>query len=163
MIPAVSPVAVRAQGWGWRYHSRRAWAVRGLDLDVAPGERVLLLGASGSGKSTVLAGLAGLLDPGGGADDGTGEEEGDLLLDGVPSRRARSDGVRAGQARTGLLLQDPQAQTVLARCGDDVAFGLENHAVPAEAIWPRVHAAMAGVLFPYGPEHPTARLSGGER
>ena len=151
------PVGVRAQGWGWRYGTRAAWAVRALDLVVEPGERVLLRGASGSGKSTVLAGLAGLLD------DATGDQEGGLLLDGVPARQARRDGVVTGTARTGLLLQDPLAQTVLARCGDDVAFGLENHAVPRELIWPRVEAALRGVGFPYGLRHSTARLSGGER
>lgn len=164
MHPATAPVAVTARGWGWRHSGRRAWAVRGVDLDVAPGERVLLLGPSGSGKSTLLAGLAGLLDPGTpGADDAAGQEEGGLLLDGVPARRARVDGVRAGRARSGLLLQDPVAQTVLARCGDDVAFGLENHAVPADAIWPRVDDALAAVGFPYGRAHLTSRLSGGER
>jgi len=156
-------VGVAARGWGWRYATRRAWAVRGVDLDVAPGERVLLLGSSGSGKSTLLAGLAGLLDPGEGADDGTGEEEGSLHLDGVPARVARRRAVAGGAARTGLLLQDPLAQTVLARCGDDVAFGLENHAVPTVEIWPRVEAAMRGVAFPYPTAHPTDQLSGGER
>ena len=156
-------LAVSARGWGWRHATRRAWAVRGLDLDVAPGERVLLLGPSGAGKSTLLAGLCGLLDPGTGRDDALGDEEGALLLDGVPARRARREGVRAGQARTGLLLQDPQAQTVLTRCGDDVAFGLENHAVPRAEIWPRVTAALRGVGFRYDLAHPTARLSGGER
>jgi energy-coupling factor transport system ATP-binding protein len=137
--------------------------VRGLDLDVAPGERVLLLGPSGAGKSTLLAGLCGLLDPGTGRGDDLGDEEGALLLDGVPARLARREGVRAGQSRTGLLLQDPQAQTVLTRCGDDVAFGLENHAVPPAEIWPRVASALRGVGFPYDAAHPTARLSGGER
>ena len=140
-------------------------AVRGVDLDVAPGERVLLLGPSGSGKSTLLAGLAGLLDP------SVGEQEGELLLDGAPARAARARAVRAathgsgvpGTAATGLLLQDPVAQTVLARAGDDVAFGLENHGVPRELIGPRVERALAAVGFPYGPRHPTARLSGGER
>ncbi|MFC5381585.1 ABC transporter ATP-binding protein [Aquipuribacter nitratireducens] len=156
-------VALRARGWGWRHAGRRAWAVRGLDLDVPAGQRVLLLGPSGAGKSTVLAGAAGLLDPGEDARDGGGEEEGELLLDDVPARRARVEGVRAGLARTGLLLQDPVAQTVLARCGDDVAFGLENHSVPPADIWPRVDEAIGDVGFPYGREHSTARLSGGER
>ena len=151
---------IRATDWGWRYAPRQAWAIRGLDLAIEPGERVLLLGASGSGKSTVLAGLAGLLAPG---PDGTGQEQGALSLDGVPARLARTRAVRAGQARTGLLLQDPQAQTVLARCGDDVAFGLENHAVPLDRIWPRVEAALRAVAFPFGPDHPTSRLSGGQR
>ena len=165
MAAGSGPVGVRARDWGWRYATRRAWAVRGVDLDVAPGERVLLLGPSGSGKSTLLAGLAGLLDPGedGTGEDGTGEEQGALLLDGVPARAARRHAVTAGAARTGLLLQDPVAQTVLARCGDDVAFGLENHAVPPALIWPRVEAALRGVRFPYPHAHPTAELSGGER
>ncbi|WP_308114014.1 ABC transporter ATP-binding protein [Kineosporia corallincola] len=150
---------IEAHNWGWRHSTRKAWAVRGLDLRIEPGERVLLLGASGAGKSTLLAGLAGLLDP----DETGGDEEGVLLVDGVQARRARQQGVRDGQAATGLLLQDPQAQTVLARCGDDVAFGLENHAVPTHLIWPKVSEALEGVGFPYPPEHPTGRLSGGER
>jgi energy-coupling factor transport system ATP-binding protein len=127
---------------------------------------VLLLGPSGAGKSTLLAGCAGLLgEPHRVRPDGVsehengGESEGDLLLDGVPAARARV----ADTARAGLLLQDPDAQTVLARCGDDVAFGLENHAVPRERIWPEVDAALRSVGFPYGRMHPTSRLSGGER
>ncbi|GLY27080.1 ABC transporter ATP-binding protein [Kineosporia sp. NBRC 101731] len=151
------PPLIEARGWGWRHSTRKAWAVQGLDLRVEPGERVLLLGASGAGKSTLLAGLAGLLDP----EETGGDEEGALLLDGVQARRARQEAVQDGQALTGLLLQDPQAQTVLARCGDDVAFGLENHAV--SDIWPRVRKALEGVGFPYDLAHPTGRLSGGER
>jgi energy-coupling factor transport system ATP-binding protein len=151
--------AVHARDWGWRHGTRKAWAVRGLDLRIDPGERVMLLGPSGAGKSTLLAGLAGLLDP----QESGGDEEGELLLDGELARRARVQAVRSGRPRTGLLLQDPQAQTVLARCGDDVAFGLENHAVPFEQIWPRVEQALREVGFPYPREHSTAALSGGER
>jgi energy-coupling factor transport system ATP-binding protein len=120
----------------------------------------MLLGPSGAGKSTVLLGLAGLLDS---SEHGSGEQHGLLLLDGVPTRAARTEGVRTGRARTGLLLQDPLAQTVLARCGDDVAFGLENHGVPVEQIWPRVRQALDAVGFRYPENHPTSALSGGER
>ena len=81
------------------------------------------------------------------------------------SRPARSPGRRSGRpARTGLLLQDPLAQTVLARCGDDVAFGLENHAVPAGRDLAAGRGGAARRAVPVRARaHPTARLSGGER
>ena len=151
-----------ARGFGWRWNGRRAWAVRALDLRVEHGERVLLLGPSGAGKSTLLAAVAGLLD---GSASGTGEVEGTLEVDGADAHAARLAALAstAGHARAGLLLQDPQAQTVLARCGDDVAFGLENHSVPPEQIWPRVDAALADVGLPVERARPTTDLSGGQR
>jgi energy-coupling factor transport system ATP-binding protein len=121
-----------------------------VDLRVEPGERVLLLGPSGSGKSTLLAALAGLLDPA-----EAGEQQGQVLLDGQPARIAR--------AKAGLVLQDPEAALVMARAGDDVAFGLENRGVPTDEIWRRVDEALAAVGFPYGREAPTGALSGGEQ
>jgi energy-coupling factor transporter ATP-binding protein EcfA2 len=142
--------AVDVRGWGWRHGGRNAWALRGVDLRVEPGERVLLLGPSGAGKSTLLSALAGLLDPG-----DAGEQEGAVLLDGRPARQAR--------ARAGLVLQDPQAALVMGRAGDDVAFGLENRGVPAVEIWRRVDEALAAVGFPYGRDAATAALSGGEQ
>jgi energy-coupling factor transport system ATP-binding protein len=166
-------VALRARDWGWRHAGRRAWALRGVDLEVGPGERVLLLGPSGAGKSTLLAGCAGLLGPPTGTlaggvreHENGGQSVGELTLDGLPASVARlHDRVMGGQrsAVAGLLLQDPEAQTVLARCGDDVAFGLENHGVPRREIWPRVDDALAMVGFGYGLDHPTSHLSGGER
>jgi energy-coupling factor transporter ATP-binding protein EcfA2 len=135
------------QGFGWRHAGRKAWAVRGLDLRIAHGERVLLLGASGAGKSTLLAALAGLLP------EDSGESEGSVEVDGLDPRKARE--------RVGLVFQDPQTQLVMARSGDDVAFGLENRGVTD--IWPRVRAALDRVGFPYDLRRPTAALSGGEQ
>ncbi len=144
------PAAIEVMGWGWRHAGRRDWALRNLDLRIRAGERVLLLGPSGAGKSTLLAGLAGLLDTAGG-----GEAEGELRIDGIDARHARE--------RVGIVFQDPETQLVMARAGDDVAFGLENRSVPAEAIWPRVDRALADVGFRYGRDRPTAALSGGEQ
>lgn len=141
--------AVRLRGFGWRHAGRKAWAVRGVELSVEAGERVLLLGPSGAGKSTLLAALAGLLP------EDSGEQEGTIEVDGAAPRTARE--------RVGVVFQDPQTQLVMARCGDDVAFGLENRGVPAAEIWPRVDEALRRVGFPYHRDRPTAALSGGEQ
>ena len=140
---------VTLRGFGWRHAGRRAWAVRGVDLRVEPGERVLLLGPSGAGKSTLLAALAGLLP------EDSGEQEGTVEIDGLDPRK--------GRERVGIVFQDPQTQLVMARCGDDVAFGLENRGVPADEIWPRVDEALRRVGFPYPRDRHTAALSGGEQ
>ena len=149
-IAASAPASIEARGWGWRHGGRRVHAVSGLDLRVEPGERVLLLGASGAGKSTLLHGLAGVL----GGDD-EGESLGELMVDGRPASAARG--------RSGLVLQDPDSQIVMARVGDDVAFGLENLGVPADEIWSRVGAALDAVGLAMPLDHSTAALSGGQR
>lgn len=133
--------AVVARGWGWRPAGRTKWAVRGLDLRIEPGERVLLLGASGAGKSTLLQGIAGVL-----GDENDGEAEGTLTA-----------------SRSGLVLQDPDSQVILARVGDDVAFGCENLGVPRDEIWRRVGDALDAVGLDLPLDHSTSRLSGGQK
>ncbi|MFE4228121.1 ABC transporter ATP-binding protein [Arthrobacter sp. NPDC056886] len=160
--PGVRPAAVTARGWGWRHAGRPRPAVSGLDLDIRPGERVLLLGPSGAGKSTLLHALAGVLGDGAAGASGTAgdaedaDETGSLLIDGAPPRAQRG--------RAGLVQQDPETQVVLSRLGDDVAFGAENLAVPAAEIWPRVREALDDVGLGRLPlDHPTSALSGGQK
>ncbi len=109
---------------------------------------MLLLGASGAGKSTLMHALAGVL----GGDD-EGDRSGELLVDGRPPAPGRS----------GLVLQDPDSQVVLARVGDDVAFGCENLGVPRGEIWPRVASALDSVGLGLPLDHPTSSLSGGQK
>ncbi|GAA1622484.1 ABC transporter ATP-binding protein [Georgenia ruanii] len=146
----VRPAAITAAGWGWRHAGRARPALRNLDLEIRPGERVLLLGASGAGKSTLLHAMAGVL----GEDDGHAES-GRLLLDGRPAADQRG--------RAGLVQQDPDSQVVLSRVGDDVAFGAENLAVPRAEIWARVTESLAAVGLRLPLRQPTAALSGGQK
>ncbi len=69
----------------------------------------------------------------------------------------------ATRGRAGLVLQDPDSQVILARVGDDVAFGCENLGVPRAQIWPRVEAALDAVGLDVPLEHPTKALSGGQK
>lgn len=184
--PSLSDSAtLRFEHWGYQHSSRRHFAVRGLDMTIEAGQRVLLLGASGIGKSTILEGAAGLLggdeadmeagssetgsdpEPSAGADADAqggvptwvdaegGTSEGRVLVDGVPIQRSRG--------RVGLVLQDPDAQVIFERLGDNVAFGPENMDVERDEIWRRVEHSLAAVgLEGLQVHRPTLHLSGGQ-
>ena len=135
---------VEISDFRWSFPGRPAPALQGITLSLEPGERVLLTGPSGSGKSTLAALLAGVLrDP----DDGVAS--GKLLVSGNRPR--------------GLVLQQPEDQTVMARVHDDVAFGLENAVVEPAQMQELIDQALADVGLVLAPDHPTRALSGGQR
>ncbi|MCK7675728.1 ABC transporter ATP-binding protein [Corynebacterium pygosceleis] len=142
--------AIRATGFGWRHAGRLHPTIADLDLDVEPGQRILLLGESGSGKSTLLAAIAGVL----GGDD-EGDRQGTLLVDGRPPEQSRG--------LVGMVLQDPDSQVISSRVGDDVAFGCENLGVERTEIWRRVAHALEMVGLDLPLDHPTSELSGGQK
>lgn len=143
-------VRVTAAGFTYQHADREQPALAGVDLEISPGEKVLLAGASGAGKSTLLHALAGVLH------DDDADSGGQLLLDGMSPEQARG--------RAGLMQQDPESQVVLSRIGDDVAFSCENLAVPPQEIPRRVAQALEAVGLGHLPlDHPSAALSGGQK
>lgn len=135
-------LAIRARGLTYQHATRPQPAFTGVDLDVERGERILISGDSGSGKSTLLAVIAKLID-----DSEDGSKTGALEVNGT----------------VGMVLQDPESQTILSRVGDDVAFGAENLGMPREEIWRRVDASLEAVGLDLPLDHPTSRLSGGQK
>ena len=145
---------ITARGFGWTHAGRSEPALSDIDVVIEPGERVLLCGDSGSGKSTFLAAMAGVL-----GSDEEGTRTGEILLE-------DSTGMAEEPGRTipvGLVLQDPDSQVISARVGDDIAFGCENLAYPREEIWRRVAAAKELVGPFVDLDFPTERLSGGQK
>lgn len=155
-VPGARAARIEFDDWGWRYAERDDWAVRGVDLVVEPGERVAVVGASGAGKSTLLRAVAAVLpdepDP---DDDSAAAAEGSVLVDGVTPGSVRG--------RVGLVMQDPEAHTVMSRVGDDVAFGCENTGVPRGETWERVRSALDVVGLDLPLDRSTTMLSGGQR
>lgn len=134
----------------WRPFARVQPVLQDVSFVIEPGEHVLLVGASGSGKSSLLRAVAGVLHA---ADEGV--QTGTIVVD-----SAHGSGQPTPQ--TGLLLQDPANAGVAHLVGRDVAFGLENQGISRGEIWNRVRDALTAVTFPYGTEHPVAHASGGE-
>lgn len=99
---------VRLEKVGFRYPGTKAWALRGLDLDIPKGGRVALVGPSGCGKTTAAKLLLRLHDP----------EEGRVLFDGVDARELDAASLRA---RIGLV--DAQATLFHDTVLQNVALG----------------------------------------
>ncbi|MGQ9585886.1 MAG: energy-coupling factor transporter ATPase [Anaerolineae bacterium] len=148
---------IEVQGVHYTYLRGTPWeaaALRGVDLEVWPGETVALIGPTGSGKSTLLQHLNGLLRP----------QAGKVRAFGLDLSDPRTD-VRSIRKRVGLVMQQPEAQLFERYAGDDVAFGPLNFGLSLDEARERVRNAMeaVGLSFQTYKNRLTLTLSSGER
>ena len=147
----MSGVGFELRGVGAAYGTR--WALRGIDLAVAPGERVCLLGPNGAGKSTLLRCLTGL----------AGTREGTVLLDGVPLDEIS----RESRARRIAVVPGSVQLPFATRVEEVVALGRLPHEHPLRGPGPPDRAAVAAAMARVGVEDLRDRdareLSLGER
>lgn len=143
-IPALS-----VQGLQFTYPDGTE-VLRGVDLEVAKGERLAVLGPNGAGKTTLLLHLIGILGGGGGTIAVAGLELSDETLFEV-------------RRRVGLVFQDPDDQLFMPTVGEDVAFGPANFGAAGPELDARVARALEDVGMAGVAERAPHHLSGGER
>ena len=140
---------------GVRYvYGRRQVALDGIDLDIRPGERVVLLGANGSGKSTLLKLLDGIVSPTSGTMTALGRDIAAVVggLDAFAFHR-----------EVGLVFQDPDIQLFSATVFDDVAFGPLQLGLTQDEVKARVDEALAAMEIAHLADRAPFELSGGEK
>ena len=125
-------------------------ALFGVDLEIAKGERVALLGANGAGKTTLVMHLNGLL--GGGL--------GEVQVAGLP---VAPENLREIRRRVGVVFQDPDDQLFMPTVRDDVAFGPANLGLTGAALEARVRDALEQVEMTEFADRPPHHLSFGQR
>jgi energy-coupling factor transporter ATP-binding protein EcfA2 len=148
-----APVVCR--GVAYTFPGRDVPALQPFDLELTAGSWALVAGLSGSGKSTLLQALAGLLKTGDG-----GERHGELLIDGRDPQRLPA-AERA--ALVGMVLQSADQQICTTTVESEVAFGLENLALPVAEIDARIDEALRFVGLSALRARRVNELSGGQR
>ncbi len=131
-------------------------ALRQINFTVGSGELVALVGANGSGKSTMLKLLDGLIFP----------KEGELLAFGrLLSEKTLKDGafVREFRSRVGLVFQDPDVQLFSPTVWDEVTFGPLQLGIPKDEVISRGSEALKLLNIAHLRERPPYLLSGGEK
>ena len=106
-------------------------AVDHVDMEVAPGDFIAILGHNGSGKSTLAKHFNAILMP----------TEGTVWVDGMDTEEEKN--LWDVRQRAGMVFQNPDNQIIGQVVEEDVGFGPENMGVPTKEIWERVEESLS--------------------
>ena len=154
MSEQTNPI-ISFKNFSFQYRAQKKPTLHDINLDIYPGERVLIAGPSGSGKSTLAACINGL-NP----FSYPGECTGSLTVDGVD---APNSSIFELSAHVGTVLQDPDGQFIGLTVGEDIAFALENSCTPQDEMHAitRHAAELVGIENHLG--YAPHELSGGQK
>ena len=148
--------AVSLQKVRFSYDGGKTWILDGIDLEIAYGQRIAIIGKNGSGKSTLSKIIAGLSSP----------DSGIVTLCGIKVFEANNVDSKAYQkAREsiGALFQSPEDQIVTTVVEDDVAFGLENLCASKEFMKKNISNALRAVNMENHRFSDPSNMSGGQQ
>ncbi|HOF05530.1 MAG TPA: ATP-binding cassette domain-containing protein [Syntrophales bacterium] len=135
----------------YQYGERHRPVLEGVSLQIPDGQYVAIIGPNGCGKTTLIKHLNALLLP----------SRGEICVDGLNTRDVTRH--RELRCRVGMVFQNPDHQVVGMSVEEDVAFGLENLAVPPREIAARIGASLARVGLAGFEQRAPFTLSGGEK
>ena len=154
MTEKKSPI-ISFKNFTFQYRAQKKPTLKEINLDIYPGERVLIAGPSGCGKST-LAGCINGLNP----FSNPGECSGELIVDGV---NAPKSSIFELSAHVGTVLQDPDGQFIGLTVGEDIAFALENSCMPQDEMHEITRHAAELVDIQDHLDYAPHELSGGQK
>ena len=154
MTEKKSPI-ISFKNFSFQYRAQKKPTLKEINLDIYPGERVLIAGPSGCGKST-LAGCINGLNP----FSNPGECSGELIVDGV---HAPKSSIFELSAHVGTVLQDPDGQFIGLTVGEDIAFALENSCTPQNEMHEITRHAAKLVDIQDHLDYAPHELSGGQK
>lgn len=147
--------AIELKNVSYRYPSAADPCLKNVNLTVEKGKFIVLMGASGAGKTTLSLCLNGLIPQ-----LLEGELTGQISVAGYDVRKTA---VQSLFRVLGLVLQDPETQIIGCTVEEDTAFGPRNFLVPLEDIKRKVNQTLEKVRLGGYNERLTEELSGGEK
>jgi len=150
-----TPFPLVVDNLSFRYRDRPGAAIHNLTFTANPGEVLLIAGASGCGKTTLVRCINGLIPR-----SYKGEMSGKILVFGEEVKDWKLSQI---SQKIGTVLQDPERQILGTKVVNEVAFGLENLGMPRAEIYSRVDEALNFLKIPHLRNRETFNLSGGEK
>ena len=151
----MTELSLLVENLSFRYRDRANAAIQKISFSVNKGELLLLAGASGCGKTTLIRCINGLIPR-----SYKGELAGKILVDGQDIQGMPLSRI---SQMVGTVLQDPERQILGTKVINEVAFGLENMALPRAEIIQRADEALEYLNIFHLRDRETFNLSGGEK
>jgi len=153
MTSSAQPLVI--DNLSFRYRDRQGTAIHNISFEAEPGEILLIAGASGCGKTTLVRAINGLIPR-----SYKGEIGGQVLLFGEDTKDWKLSQI---SQKIGTVLQDPERQILGTKVLNEVAFGLENLRMARDEIFTRVDEALNFLKISHLRDRETFNLSGGEK